>query len=175
MEASPTPFDILEIPYFAYVPGAFAWAVFLLSSVILLYGIRGWLNRKPSAPSSLGKAMGELRNLVERTHSRHLDKEAAALASLTVKRYLGAAHQIEVAHLSMNELEAFRRSLTNERLSGLIAQLLVFDNVKYRADGDEVLEVGELESLCSALESFATAAKDDEPARLVNRSSGEQT
>jgi hypothetical protein len=145
--------DITDIPYFAYVPGALAWGIFIGASVLSLYLLKCWLARREGS-SALRVALTEFDQLRSRQSGPFLSKEQAAYASLVTKRFLGVSEALQIAHMSPLELEQVRETCDNLELKGLINEVLSLDQARYRPDGDKIIESAILARLPEILRSY---------------------
>lgn len=124
----PEPYDITEIPYIAWVPGASAWlvAVVALSALALIV----WRRNAPRTPRGdikiIDKMLTELRQAVEPAGSINLER-----ASRIARRLASHISGRNMAELTADELRASVEDESSARLRDIMRAVASFEEIGY--------------------------------------------
>ncbi len=124
----PEPYDITEIPYIAWVPGASAWLVALLGIIALALIV--WRRNTPPSPKGdikiIDKLLTELRHAVDPTGSINLER-----ASRIARRLASHISGRNMAELTADELRASVEEESSARLRDIMRAVASFEEIGY--------------------------------------------
>lgn len=130
----PTPYDIVEIPYFAYVPGILAWLAFLLFAALSVQLVKRLRRRKPKNHlRALDLAVEELQALTG-VGSRPA-KDSMAIASIVTKRFISIVEGRDLTAQSAQELRELQKGCQDKALAGLLERVIDLDTYRYQPSG----------------------------------------
>jgi len=166
-EPSPTPFDIVPIPAFAYVPTGGVWVLVLLIGAAAIFAAyhlaRGRrLNREQLNLHLL--IIAELKTLRTRAAaSKLIDKESCARLSALLRRYLTLRCGCTIWQLTASELERASAAQKRVTIRHLIEDLIGLESRKYAPAELSEFPAGRLDEIQKHLESFDYEARAGDP------------
>lgn len=140
-QTSPTPYDILPIPSFPFIP---SWRIWLVTISILLVGylIIRFLNKR-STHFKIRKLSLVLEEL-EKFATKELDSNDAARLSLLVRRYLASESDtlgssfLNMPALAGVELKSLLSSTENNEIKILLTGLLELEDSKFQQNKTQI-------------------------------------
>jgi hypothetical protein len=124
----PEPYDITEIPYIAWIPGASAWGVAMLALAALAFIV--WRKNTPRSSKGdikiIDKMLAELRQAVEPKSDINVER-----ASRIARRLVSFISDRNVAELTADELRALLDEDTAPSLRAIIEAVASFEEIGY--------------------------------------------
>ncbi len=155
-----TPYDITEIPVFAYVPAPLTWLALLSGGALaafLAYHLALGIKRRSERLSAYGALRRELAALKDRLqHNEFLNKSSAAHVSALVRRYVTLRGSIAVWQMSPSELQRAIEALPPGNLRQLLEGSAILEQCKYAPQEDTIIPrqaLTQLEELAGAYEA----------------------
>lgn len=130
----PEPYDITDIPYIAWVPGASAWALATTAIAVLAFVV--WRKNNPRGPRGdikiLDKMLAELRQAVEVRENINVER-----ASRIARRLTSFISGRNVTELTADELRASIEEDTPATLRDIINAVASFEEIGYAPESPE--------------------------------------
>lgn len=124
----PEPYDITDIPYIAWVPGASAWLIATLLLAVL--ALAAWRKNNPRGPKGdikiIDKMLVELRTAVEPSGTINVER-----ASRIARRLTSFISGRNVTELTADELRASVEEDTPASLRAIIDAVASFEEIGY--------------------------------------------
>ncbi|GEM_PF-3127156 len=140
MEASPTPYDIVGIPLFPYIPNIWLWIFVVAIAVVLLFIFKKIHQKKEvklfnSAYDEILTDLSLLSNLTGKEPRESLNK-----ASLLVRRFLEThatkinANLSNITGLSLQEISEIAEQIRQNDLKTLLTTLLTVEDQRFSSN-----------------------------------------
>jgi hypothetical protein len=145
---APTPYDILPIPAFPFIPALWVWLATISFFVIGYILIQLLMNRSAQVKiKKLGIVLAEL----EKVSGKELDSTEATRISMIVRRYLasesatlGSAFQ-NIPALAGVELQKLLTASSNPELKTIISGLLELEDSKFSPNKTPIKSATEMQ------------------------------
>lgn len=134
MEPQATPYDITEIPYFAYEPGLVAWLSLGLVS-ILGVALYFYISKKTGITSTLSAikiTKKELQKLIGQ--NKQLTKPEIEETTLITKRFLSSHYSKDYSSYGQSELENEAKDSEVSALKNALSTLAELSAMAYQPD-----------------------------------------
>ena len=136
MNPEPTPFDIVPIPVFPFVPSIWSW-VFLIACALLIYGVFQFFIKNQSRESIkiLDLVVTEILNLERKNQA--IDSSSAARLSILIRRFLAAEASKfgpdfnSLPSLSAKELESLSKKVSDSKIQFLLKSLADMESIRF--------------------------------------------
>ncbi len=158
MNPEPTPFDIVEVSRFAYVPGIAAWLSLLLLALLVIAAIlylrhqQKKLKPAPSPRRVFDQAFTTLRSSV--TDDSTMNKEVAGRLSVLLRSYLATRHELAFESLSAAELSELQQKLSSKALCSLLSIISELDSVRFMPEAKFPPALPLFEKIATTLVAF---------------------
>lgn len=153
----PTPYDILPLPVFAWVPGVAIWALVALILFLGFFLVK-WICRSPRSEPQ--QALLLVRTELQALASSDLPgSEVLGRLSLVLRRYFSVLAGRDLSSLSLRELERSLTSKNLERQASLANLLLGIERRRYSPD---TIDLAQSKQLVSEAERLSAQVEGDQ-------------
>ena len=153
----PTPYDILPLPVFAWVPGVAIWALVALILFLGFFLVK-WICRSPRSEPQ--QALLLVRTELQALASSDLPgSEVLGRLSLVLRRYFSVLAGKDLSSLSLRELERSLTSKNLERQASLANLLLGIERRRYSPD---TIDLAQSKQLVSEAERLSAQVEGDQ-------------
>lgn len=156
----PEPYDITEIPYIAWIPGASAWGIATLA--LALFALVVWRRNHPRGPKGdlkiIDKMLQELQQAVKPTGNINVER-----TSRIARRLVSFISERNVTELTADELRASIEEGTAPSLRAIINAVAAFEEIGYAPPSPE--REASARSVGAQLASLITDYRDELRAR----------